>query len=127
MKEYHKKKMKSKKPTIYRIQQPVMSDNDFRFMLEGIMSHRDNLVRYGTPLPPEKPDVELQEQRKRELEKQISECKGKIKDLEDSKERYTQLLRVIYEEESRVKEEQRNRNNYRSEYQSGNYGQGEMY
>ncbi|KAK8894304.1 hypothetical protein M9Y10_022739 [Tritrichomonas musculus] len=119
--------MKSKKPTIYRIEQPVMNDIDFKFMLEGIMAHRDNLVRYGTPLPPEKPDVELQEQRKRELEQQISECKEKIKELEDSKERYAQLLRVIYEEESRAKEEQRNRNNYRSEYQGGNYNQGDMY
>lgn len=119
--------MKSKKPTIYKIQPPLMSDNDFRFMLEGIMAHRDNLVIYGSPLSPEKPDAEFQEQRKRELEQQINECKEKIKELEDSKERYAQLLRVIYEEESRVKEEQKSRNAYRTEYQGNNYNQGEMY
>lgn len=119
--------MKSKKPTIYKIQPPLMSDSDFRFILEGIMAHRDNIVRYGSPLPPEKPDVELQEQRKREIDQQIIECKEKIKELEDSKERYVQLLRVIYEEESRVKEEQKSRNAYRTEYQSNGYNQGDMY
>ena len=119
--------MKSKKPTIYKIQPPIMSDNDFRFILEGIMAHRDNIVRYGSPLPPKNPDVELQEQRKRELEHQIVDCKEKIKELEDSKERYTQLLRVIYEEESRVKEEQKTRNTFRTEYQGNIYNQGDMH
>ncbi|KAK8897025.1 hypothetical protein M9Y10_014957 [Tritrichomonas musculus] len=109
--------MKSKKPIIFKITQPVMSDKDFRQMLEGVMSHRDNLIRYGTPFPPEQPDIELVEQRKKELDSQIQECKAKIKELEDAKERYGQLLRVIYEEECRIKEEQKNRSQLRSEFQ----------
>ncbi|KAH0789153.1 hypothetical protein GPJ56_006906 [Histomonas meleagridis] len=99
--------MKSKKPIIFKVQHPVMSDNDFRQMLEGIMMHRDNFIRHGSPFPPEQPALEIIEERKRELEAQIAECKARIKELEESKERYGQLLRVIFEEESRVKEEQR--------------------
>jgi hypothetical protein len=78
-------------------------------MLEGVMMHRENLVRYGTPFPPEKPNSELVEQRKHELDAQIAECKAKIKELEDAKDRYGLLLRVIYDEESRIKNEQRSR------------------
>jgi predicted ribosome quality control (RQC) complex YloA/Tae2 family protein len=84
-------------------------------MLEGVMMHRENLVRYGTPFPPEKPNSELVEQRKHELDEQIAECKAKIKELEEAKERYGQLLRVIYEEESRIKDEQRSRYSGRAE------------
>ena len=101
--------MKSKKPVIYKITPPVMSDQDFQMMLEGVMTHRENLIMYGTPFPPERQNSELAEQRKAELDEQIKICKAKIKDLEESRERYNQLLRVIYEEESRIKEEQRNR------------------
>lgn len=101
--------MKSKKPVIYKITSPVMTDQDFQSMLNGVMAHRDNLIRHGTPFPPEKPDSELAKQRKAELDDQIKACQAKIKELEEARERYNQLLRVIYEEESRVKEEQRNR------------------
>jgi DNA-binding transcriptional MerR regulator len=107
-----------RKPVIFKIQKPVMSDTDFRQMLEGVMAHRENLVRFGTPYPPEQPNSELVEQRKHELDAQIAECKAKIKELEDAKERYGQLLRVIYEEESRIKEDQRLRYSGRMESSS---------
>ena len=94
---------------LFKIQQPVMSEVNFRKMLEGVMVHRENLVRYGTPFAPEKPNSELVEQRKHELDEQIAICQAKIKELEATKERYQQLLKVIYEEESRIKEEQRAR------------------
>lgn len=100
-----------------------MSDSDFRQMLEGVMMHRENLVRYGTPFPPEKPTSELVEQRKKELDDQITEVKNKIKELEDTKERYSQLLRVIYEAESRNKEEQRSRYTGRMEMANDPYMQ----
>jgi hypothetical protein len=51
-----------RKPNIFKIQKPVMSDTDFRQMLEGVMAHRENLVRFGTPYPPEQPHSELVEQ-----------------------------------------------------------------
>jgi hypothetical protein len=98
-----------RKPVVFKIQKPVMSDTDFRQMLEGVMAHRENLVRFGTPYPPEQPNSELVEQRKHELDSQIADCKARIKELEEAKERYGQLLRVIYEEESRLKEEHRHR------------------
>jgi hypothetical protein len=104
-----------RKPVVFKIQPPVMSDTDFRLMLEGVMIHRENLVRYGTPFPPEKPNSELVEQHKHELDEQIAECKAKIRELELAKERYGQLLRVIYEEESRIKDEQRSRYSGRTE------------
>jgi hypothetical protein len=104
-----------RKPVVFKIQKPIMSDNDFRQMLEGVMAHRENLVRFGTPYPPEEPNSEFVEQRKHELDTQIAECKAKIKELEDAKERYGQLLRVIYEEESRLKEEQRSKYSGRTE------------
>ena len=100
---------KSKKPISFKIEQPQMSDQEFRQMLEGVMMHRENLVRYGTPFAPEKPNSELVEQRKHELDEQIKECRAKIEELEKTKERYHQLLRVIYEDEGRIKEEQRSR------------------
>jgi len=84
-------------------------------MLEGVLRHRDNLIRYGTPFPPEQPNSEQIAQRKNELDAQINECKAKIKDLEDSKERYNLLLRTIHEEESRVKDEQKKRTTNRPE------------
>ena len=98
-----------RKPVQFKIQQPVISEVNFRQMLEGVMVHRENLVRYGTPFAPEKPNSELVEQRKHELDEQIAICQAKIKELEATKERYNQLLRVIYEEESRLKEEQKSR------------------
>jgi hypothetical protein len=111
--------MKQGKPVIFKIQKPVMSDADFQQMLEGIMAHRENLLRFGTPYPPERPNPELIEQRKSQLDTQIQECKAKIQELEETKERYGQLLRVIYEEESRIKEEQRSRYSGRTETVSG--------
>ena len=99
--------MKSKKPIVFKVQHPVMSDNDFRQLLEGIIVQRDNLIRYGTPYPPNHPDGEVAEQRKRELDEQIAEYKNKIKKLEEEKAGYEQLLRIIFEEEGRVKDEQR--------------------
>ena len=103
--------MKNRKPTQYKIPYPVMSDRDFRKMLEGVLYHRENLIRYGTPFPPEQPNSEKIAQRKSELDTQINDCKAKIKLLEDEKERYNLLLRTIYEEESRVKDEQKKKTN----------------
>lgn len=101
---------KSKKPVMFKTPQPVMSDKDFRLMLEGIMIHRQNLIQYGTPFP-EEPNSEVIKERKVELDQQIEECQAKIKELEDTKERYNRLLRTIYEEESRLKDEQKKRVN----------------
>jgi len=98
-----------RKAATFKIQPPVMSDSDFRQLLEGVMVHRENLVRYGTPFAPEKPSSELIERRKDELDEQIAECQMKITELEATKERYHRLLRVIYEEEGRIKDEQRAR------------------
>jgi DNA repair exonuclease SbcCD ATPase subunit len=107
--------MRHKKPVVYKIQKPIMSDADFRQILEGILAHRENLLRFGTPYPPERTDSALVGQRMSELDSQIEECKAKIKELEETKERYEQLLRVIYEEESRIKDEQRARYSGRTE------------
>lgn len=95
-----------RKPVQYKLPMPVVKTDDFSEMLQGVMRHRENLVKFGTPFAPEKPDSELVEQRKHQLDGQIAECQAKIKQLEDTKERYHQLLRVIYEEEDRVKREQ---------------------
>ena len=102
--------MKSKKPVMFKIPTPVMSDNDFRWMLEGIMIHRRNLINYGTPFR-EEPNTQQIKERKEVLDQQIEEFNAKIKELEDTKERYNQLLRTIYEEESRLKDEQKKRIN----------------
>ena len=118
-------KMK-RKAVQFKIERPAMSEGDFRLMLEGVMTHRENLVRYGTPFAPEKPDSELVEQRKHDLDAEIAECRAKIEELEDTKERYHQLLRVIYEEESRIKEEQRAKYNGRAEMNNEPYMQRPM-
>ena len=102
------KKIQSKKPVMFKIPPPTMSDNDFRWMLEGIMIHRRNLINYGTPFR-EEPNSKIIKERKEELDQQIDECNAKIKELEETKERYNQLLRTIYEEESRLKDEQKKR------------------
>lgn len=110
--------MKSKKPINFKLDQPVMIDVDFKQMLDGVMMHRNNLLQYGSPFPPEKLDSALAESRKQDLDDQIAKCKMKIKELEDAKEKYLQLLRVISEEECRIKEEQKSRNQLRSEIQN---------
>lgn len=104
-----------RKAILFKIEPPVMSDSDFRQMLEGVMLHRENLVRYGTPFAPEKPDSEVVERRNHELDAQIAQSQEKIKELEKTKDTYGQLLRVIYEEESHIKEEQRARSANRGE------------
>lgn len=115
--------MKNRKQIVFKIQSPIMSDHDFRQMLEGVMVHRENLIKYGTPYPPEAPDSEKMKQRKAELDAKIAEYQAKIQELDDTKERYNQLLRTIYEEESRIKDEQKKCLLNRSETPS-NYLQG---
>jgi hypothetical protein len=116
--DQHFGQMKPRKLVVYKIQKPTMSDSDFQQILDGVMSHRENLLRFGTPYPPGRPDSALVEQRKAELNSQIEKCRAKIKELEETKERCGQLLRVIYEEESRIKDEQGSRYSRRTETES---------
>ena len=95
---------------MYKIPIPTMTDQEFRWMLEGIMIHRTNLITYGTPFR-EEPNTQQKKEKKEALEQKIEKCKEKIKELEDTKERYNQLLRTIYEEDSRLKEEQKKKIN----------------
>lgn len=108
-------KMKSKRAYQYKVQHPMMNDASFRQLVKGVMAYRQNLIERGTPYPPEEPNSEKVAQHKKELDKRIQESQAEIKKLEDMKERYNQLLRTIYEEESRMKDEQKKRTNARPE------------
>lgn len=85
--------MKPRDTIRYKIQNPVMSDRELRFLIEGIIVQRENLVKTGSPYPPMQEDREADEQRKRELYNKIEQCQNKIKELEAQSKECTSKLR----------------------------------
>ena len=92
--------MKNRKTAQYRIDLTVFSDSDLKAMIEKIITHRENLIKYGSPYPPEDESEESAAMHKEIIDQKIAECKRRIKDLDETRERYQSLLKVVYAEEA---------------------------
>lgn len=107
--------MKKKNNLQYKIQNPTITDRDFKLLIEGIIAQRQYFLDTGSPYPLEEQNSKKDENRKQELNEEIEKCKNRIKELENTREIYKNLLNSITNEENKVKSEQKNKHMSKSE------------